>query len=333
MAVTPQLGGTYNIYNRGNNCLLNLYASNQVANGLNVVLWTVADGTPEQKWIVKSAPDGGYKLGAGYNSNYVLDRYNLLGNSKHNNADIWIDSSSEEGNQAIDFIETTANRFKIKLRYTNLYLTAYAGAANGNGSEAGKIPGAVGNVFWAEEQNNNYQQWAFGSVSGGGSTSDEYCWPTESRSVVRYNTSTHDGADIAPKTSQVPGDKVFAFMDGYVSMTGTPSSNPNEGYTVRIHHTNPLNNGYAHIRTQYMHLQSAPLVSAYQRVTAGQLIGYMGNTGNVSPAPTPSAPGAGTHLHFEVRGGTTSQFPLGGASSNGFYTGTVLNAKDYLDLT
>lgn len=36
------------------------------------------------------------------------------------------------------------------------------------------------------------------------------------------------------------------------------------------------------------------------------------------------------HLHFEVRGGSESEFPLGGISSNGFYTGTVLDPTPYL---
>ena len=119
-------------------------------------------------------------------------------------------------------------------------------------------------------------------------------------------------------------------MDGVVSAVVNPTTNPKEGYSVRIHHVNPINNGYENIRTQYMHMQAMPLVSEKQEVKAGQLLGYMGNTGNVYPEPTPENPGAGTHLHFEVRGGTKSQFPLGGTSK--FYTGTVLNPENYLAL-
>ena len=114
--------------------------------------------------------------------------------------------------------------------------------------------------------------------------------------------------DIAPLLNQVQGDDVRAFMDGYVSFIGTNTAGA-EGYTVKMHHTNPLNNGYSRIRTQYMHLDQEPLVTAYNFVKAGTVIGYMGNTGNVIPKPTTDFPGAGTHLHFKVRGGTTTQFP------------------------
>ena len=150
-----------------------------------------------------------------------------------------------------------------------------------------------------------------------------YVWPTVSHSVSRYNTSSHDGMDINPVNSGVEGDEIYAYADGYVSFVGNPTNCPNEGYTVRIHHINPLDNSYSNIRTQYMHLNGSPLVSPYKHVQAGELIGYMGNTGNST----------GVHLHFEVRGGTSTQFPLGGNSSNGFNTGTVLNAKDYTDIT
>ena len=166
---------------------------------------------------------------------------------------------------------------------------------------------------------------------GGNGSSYKTYWPTESKTIVRWNTSDHLGADIAPLVDRVPGDEVYAYMDGYVSMVGTPTTNSKEGYTVRIHHVNPLNNGYARIRTQYMHLKSHPLVKAGDFVSGGTVIGYMGNTGNVYPVPSTSDPHAGTHLHFEVRGGTVSQFPLGGSSS--YSTGTVLMAKDYCDLT
>ena len=158
----------------------------------------------------------------------------------------------------------------------------------------------------------------------------KYYWPTECKRLntsYPYNPSKgHLGVDIQPLQKGVAGDKVYAYMDGYVSfIRNSIANNLDEGYTVRIHHNNPLkdDNGYARIRTQYMHLNSAPLVSVGNRVTAGQLIGYMGTTGNST----------GVHLHFEVRGGTESNFPLGGASSNGFNTGTVIDPTPYLKLT
>lgn len=157
----------------------------------------------------------------------------------------------------------------------------------------------------------------------------KYYWPTKGTALSRgfstgsNGTTKHDGVDIKGSTPGVAGDNVYAYMDGYVSFVGTPDTNPKEGYTVRIHHNNPLkdDNGYARIRTQYMHLNSAPLVSVGNRVTAGQLIGYMGTTGNST----------GVHLHFEVRGGSESDFAFGGSS--GYNTGAVLDPADYLALT
>ena len=43
------------------------------------------------------------------------------------------------------------------------------------------------------------------------------------------------------------------------------------------------------------------LVKEGQKVNQGQQIMTVGNTGNVSPRPTPSNPRGGAHLHFEIR--------------------------------
>ena len=59
-----------------------------------------------------------------------------------------------------------------------------------------------------------------------------------------------------------------------------------------------------------MHLSSI-LVKEGLTVSRGQKIGTMGNTGHVVPAPTPSNPYAGTHLHF----GLWKGMPYGGGSA------------------
>jgi peptidoglycan hydrolase CwlO-like protein len=54
-------------------------------------------------------------------------------------------------------------------------------------------------------------------------------------------------------------------------------------------------------KTLYAHMQAGSrTVKAGDEVTQGQVIGIVGNTGNVSPRPTSSNPLNGTHLHFEV---------------------------------
>ena len=53
--------------------------------------------------------------------------------------------------------------------------------------------------------------------------------------------------------------------------------------------------------TLYAHgMPGSRLVSEGQRVSQGQQIMSVGNTGNVRPRPSPSAPTNGTHLHFEI---------------------------------
>jgi murein DD-endopeptidase MepM/ murein hydrolase activator NlpD len=49
------------------------------------------------------------------------------------------------------------------------------------------------------------------------------------------------------------------------------------------------------LESRFMHLQSRYVVRAGQAVKKGQLIGYMGNTGNST----------GAHLHWEIYRGNT----------------------------
>jgi len=299
--------------------VLNLYYPNTIANGQNVCLWT-PDGSLEQQWLYSN-----YRLLSKRGTSYALDKYTVAGNANNNNADIW--TANDEENQRINFVSLGGNTVKIKLYHSGLYLTAYS---NANGSANGKTPTSAGNVYWGAEKKSDLQKWTFQEVAG---PSGKYVWPTESHTITNAYGNGHLGIDIGPLQNRVRGDEIYAFMDGYVSRVATPADNANEGYTVRIHHKNPLSNGYAKIRTQYMHMMGKPLVSVGQFVSAGTLLGYMGNSGNVIPAPDPNDPsdGAGTHLHFEVRGGTEAQFPDGGLSN--YDTGTVLNPNPYLDLT
>lgn len=313
---------------------LNLYSSGSASDGMNVVLYT-DDNSNEQKWYFD-----GDRLRPKTDTSFCLDRYTA--SAYLNNADIWKASASDAAAQLVDILPTD-NYYFIRLRTPvngkYYFLTAYNNA-NGGGGKGDKAENSDGNVYWHTYlgDGNRKQYWSFEECSGSssGGAGENYCWPTESRVISGKYSSSHDGIDISPLVSQTPGDKVYAYMDGYVSFVIDNIDNkPNEGYTVRIHHNNPLKNknGYAHIRTQYMHLNSAPLVKKFAEVHAGDLIGYMGNTGNVKSSSGSIASGAGTHLHFEIRGGSEAEFPLGGVSSNGFYTGTVIDPTPYLDLT
>jgi peptidoglycan hydrolase CwlO-like protein len=97
-----------------------------------------------------------------------------------------------------------------------------------------------------------------------------------------FDNEFHPGIDIGKRGSVVP---VVAAADGYVFRSYFSSS---YGNVIFITH---VINGQVYT-TVYAHLE-ARLVGEGQRVQKGQIIGYMGNTGESS----------GPHLHFELHRG------------------------------
>lgn len=85
------------------------------------------------------------------------------------------------------------------------------------------------------------------------------------------------------------GTPVYAPGDGVVTSVSTGASGGKQ-IEIRIG---------AH-DWRFLHL-SEQLVRVGQTVTEGQLIAKSGNTGQVRPAPTPSNPHAGAHLHYDAR--------------------------------
>src|SRR5680860_929157 len=68
---------------------------------------------------------------------------------------------------------------------------------------------------------------------------------------------------------------------------------------------------------------SRTTVSAGQRVSVGQVIGYSGNSGYVLPKPTSANPNSGAHLHIEMRQGAK-------ASNKGLSAYTPVDITPYL---
>ena len=89
------------------------------------------------------------------------------------------------------------------------------------------------------------------------------------------------------------GQEVYAAGDGKAIPPTSYGINRGLGNLVKIEHPN----GYTSI---YTHL-SEIVVSVGDNVKSGQLIGRVGNSGNVLPKPTSVNPQAGKHLHFEMR--------------------------------
>jgi murein DD-endopeptidase MepM/ murein hydrolase activator NlpD len=102
------------------------------------------------------------------------------------------------------------------------------------------------------------------------------------------------------------GAPIYAVTDGVVSMAGR---NGGYGNFVRLNHGNGLGTGYGHM--------SRIAVRAGQRVTRGQVIGYIGSTG-LSTGP---------HLHYELYRNGRAVNP----SSVTFVTRALLEGKALAD--
>lgn len=139
-----------------------------------------------------------------------------------------------------------------------------------------------------------------GSIVNGGSSN----YPVSSKGMIHplqypnvvisagwYGYANHQGIDFttAGATGNTYGKEIRAVADGVVYSSEYHYS---WGNNVYINHGNGVYTRYAHC--------SKLLVGKGQTVKQGQVIAYVGNTGNVSPRPTASNPHAGAHLHFEV---------------------------------
>ena len=101
---------------------------------------------------------------------------------------------------------------------------------------------------------------------------------------VYGNYRFHHGIDLAA----AKGTPIYASRGGTVTRATYDSSS---GYYVTINHGDGFSSSYLHM-THYV-------VSVNQKVSAGQLIGYVGSTGTST----------GPHLHFSVYYNGTSQNP------------------------
>jgi len=103
-----------------------------------------------------------------------------------------------------------------------------------------------------------------------------------------FHATKHQAVDVVKKTNQLAN--IIAHSDGEVVWVQTGMKN-NQGSTGNASYGNAVkikhNNGYY---TLYAHLNRVD-VKVGQEVKQGQVIGFMGNSGNAY----------GAHLHFEVR--------------------------------
>ena len=114
----------------------------------------------------------------------------------------------------------------------------------------------------------------------------DFLWPVPGYGTVSqgYDATKHTGIDISAEQ----GIAVIAAADGTVSQvqtwdSSTTTGDQSYGNMVQITHADERTTLYAHL--------SKVLVSSGDSVSAGETIGYVGDTGNAD----------GAHLHFEVR--------------------------------
>lgn len=165
-------------------------------------------------------------------------------------------------------------------------------------------------------------------VNGNASTppsGDKFSWPFNPDSTVtsEYGPRTgpigsfHEGIDFgySPATT---GAKEYAAAAGTVEAINL---NSNYGYSVQLSHGVDAATGYG-LHTIYAHMDTNPLVNVGDTVTKGQLLGYLGASGDAT----------GPHLHWE-----THTCPDNGPivhnttdTSEGLDIRTAINPRDFM---
>lgn len=117
-------------------------------------------------------------------------------------------------------------------------------------------------------------------LGGGGSAYPGYYSNPVPGGILTQGVHGWNGVDIGAAR----GTPIHAAADGIVIIARSGGWNGGYGNYVVITHDNGTQTLYAHLKSS--------IASPGERVSAGQVIGYMGATGKAT----------GVHLHFEVRG-------------------------------
>lgn len=133
-----------------------------------------------------------------------------------------------------------------------------------------------------------------GCVAGTISTdmigANDWVWPTQSKRITsgfgpRKSpcvgcSNFHPAIDIGAVRPGIQGDPVWSMADGVVITT---QNHKTAGNSVYVDHGNGIVSRYIHLQRYTVHVG--------QKVTKGQIIGHMGNTGI----------GTATHLDFQIK--------------------------------
>ncbi len=293
---------TYTFKNAYSGKMLNLYGG-YTTDGTNVCQYT-EDNSDEQKWTLGDDS----KLYTYGSTDKCLDKYTSSSNAKNRNADIW--TNSDDDNQKVTFVPT-GSYVKIQLIGTSYFLTAYYGTANGGNTDARKVPGAEGNVYWATEDdvtNTNQQKWLATLVNSSSNGDNETetgtiqklrlpingvnvlsASRTTSYSSSYYGqyTALHYGGDIAC------GNRTVLKALGTGTVVGK-GYNEKEGNFITVRYNNCIScNGVTprDIAVRYFHMDEVTS-NVGDIVSTSTIIGYSGNTGAWAFG--------NNHVHIEV---------------------------------
>ena len=183
-----------------------------------------------------------------------------------------------------------------ELQDTNDELDSKIAAAQEKIAAAKAAAEAVAAAAAASESSSSSSSSGYSSSAISGTESSYgLIWPVLSKYSITTgwyysNGSVHGAVDFSG--SGISGTPVYAAADGYVveatSLINSSGNYYSYGNYIFIAHYNGLYTLYAHL--------SSMVVSEGDTVTQGQVIGYVGSTGNST----------GPHLHFEVRTGSGS---------------------------
>lgn len=201
-------------------------------------------------------------------------------------------TTDEDGNEITEWVTVSETVLEIKVAHktTAEMAVAYGFTARQN-EQLTLLADPQYDALWMELLG--------GYVSGGGQIitpdsdwvgTDIFAWPLPQSFTITSpfgyrqdpftgEMSYHGGTDIAAPQ----GTPILAAADGTVTVAnGTDPWGGSYGYHVKIDHGGGMETLYAHC--------SAIAVTAGQPVQQGEVIGYVGSTGNST----------GDHLHFEV---------------------------------
>ena len=277
---------------------LNIYGENltSLSSHKNVVLWDKDEGSREQLWLIPDYSNN-HCIKSVIDPNYGLNVYRA--GSPYNCDMLRVFDNGTDSVCTFTLIDS--NRYIIKLKNYDLCLTA---DSNSNGA----------NVYWAAYNNSSYQTWSFVSSTPIPATGYTYPTPNSVRRISKEFSSYHRGIDI-PASEGTP---VCAFADGVVAFKQNSSGswhpdaeNPpysstsmqSMGNCIVINHNNPDSSkaSGAYAKTIYMHLRDNPSLSPGTKVSKGQVIGHVGNTGCST----------GAHLHFALAVGSNANMRPG----------------------